>query len=150
MDTTLDQPLQPNPFPTLSAIEMLQTLGASGASGVLNLEPSGLRIYLRQGRIEAVGGTKPLGEVLLRMGVVDGDKLEGFQPRQFYPLGQALVDQGKIEIYDLWFALSEQVREGIGRLLRLPQQSYVFLPRDPLPGPNADISVAEALAEAKG
>lgn len=150
MDTLLDQPSPQRGFPSPSAVEMLKSLGASGATGMLSLEPSGLRVYLRAGRIEAVGGTRPLGEVLLKMGVIDAGRLEGFQPPRFAPLGQALVDQGRIEIYDLWFALSEQVREGVQRLLRLPEQRYVFLPRDPVPGPHADLSVEEALLEARG
>lgn len=127
--------------------DIILALSRRHVTGVLNLEPSGLRFFIHDGYLDAVSGVEPLGHVLLHMGLLEAHKLRDFRPEEPTPLGLSLVKQGKIELYDLWLALSNQARIGIGRMLRLKNQSFTFVAHQPLPGPSARLDIPEILLE---
>lgn len=130
---------------TIPITDILLALGRSKARGVLHLEPSGLRFYVRDGYIDAVEGVEPLGSLLLRMGLVKLRDLEGLE--LWEPIGLTLLQQGKLELYDLWQALEQQARMGLAKLPGLGAQTYVFFPHEPSPGPAANLAIQKTLLE---
>lgn len=128
--------------------DVLLALSRRQVTGMLSLHPSGIKIYLHHGYLDAVAGAEPLGHVLLHMGLLEAEKLSDFHAVSSVPLGLTLVKQGKLELYDLWRALVNQARIGIGRTLNLKHQSFTFSECEALPSPAARLDIAETLVEA--
>lgn len=139
------EPLLKGETATIPITDILLALGRSGVRGVLHLEPSGLRFYVRDGYVDAVEGVEPLGSLLLRMGLVKLRDLEGLE--LWEPIGLTLLQKGKLELYDLWQALERQARMGLAKLPGLSAQTYIFFPHPPLAGPVANLAIQQTLLE---
>jgi len=140
------QPLLRGETSTIPLADVLLALARSQAVGVLHLEPSGLRLHLRQGYLDAIEGIEPLGSVLVRMGMVERKIMKNLEP--YEPIGQTLLRLGKLDMYSLRLALDQQARRGLAKMLKLPLQNYVFFPHEPLPQPTANLCIPKALLEA--
>ncbi|AEV15079.1 hypothetical protein TCCBUS3UF1_290 [Thermus sp. CCB_US3_UF1] len=131
-------------FP-LSAV--LQTLAKTRSTGTLWIQPVAAGLHLREGRLQAVSGLLPLGDILLARGQLEEEDLAEALKRRVRPLGQALLQQG-LGAEALREALSLQVHLGIAFLLHyLPGQAFHFRPTPPLPPPEADLEITPLLLE---
>lgn len=130
------------PFP-----EALAYLLNARVTGRLTLHPSGVTLHLNAGKVDAVQGVRPLGELLLEQGLVGEDDLTAALMAG-EPLGQALLRARKITAVALRAALRQQVRVALPLVLTEVPERYAFTPGQPLPVPAAGVPGGEVLAEA--
>lgn len=131
----------------LSIQSVLIRLAGEKATGVLVLSPSGARIHLRTGLMEALEGVESLGETLVRLGMVNPSGLVRINSHSS-DLHRRLLLEGLLSAEGLVEALRQQIRFGLSYLLRLQNQRYAFYRHPPLPSPTAALPVAQALLEA--
>ncbi|HHN73900.1 MAG TPA: DUF4388 domain-containing protein [Acidobacteria bacterium] len=127
----------------ISLAEVLQILGATRRSGLLQVEqedpPERGEIEMEDGRIVRASRSpvpEPLGAVLLRRRAVDPQVLGQALERQaavapWKPLGTVLLEMGALEPGDLAESLAEQIEEAVAVILSW--RSGVFRFRTPAP-----------------
>ncbi|GAB5602825.1 hypothetical protein FJNA_13500 [Thermus sp. FJN-A] len=123
---------------------ILATLGRVRATGRLHIVPLDVELHLREGRLQAVSGLLPLGDLLLR-GELSEKALASALASGVRPLGQALLRQG-LEPEALRRLLLVQAQMGVALLLQhLQGQAFAFYPGPPLPEPGADLELGPLL-----
>lgn len=101
----------------LSIQSVLIRLAGEKATGVLVLSPSGARIHLRTGLMEALEGVESLAETLVRLGMVNPSGLVRINPHSS-DLHRRLLLEGLLSAEGLVEALRQQIRFGLSYLLR--------------------------------
>lgn len=124
---------------------VLATLSRVRASGRLQILPLDVALHLREGRLQAVSGLLPLGELCLVHEALSEEEIAEALKSGVQPLGQALLQRGlpRERLRDL---LATQAQMGIALLLQhLSGQRFVFVPAPPLPPPDADLELGPIL-----
>lgn len=117
--------------------KLLAHMGEQNMSGCVLLAPTGTQLHVLNGKLSAVEGFEPLGQILLSNGTINEDMLsEALRENQL--LGQSLLTQGILSETLLQEALQAQARIGLSYVLRVPPASYTLYEPFPLP----DLSAA--------
>jgi hypothetical protein len=117
----------------LSVPEILQQLGAAGATGILTLVAGGARkaVYLKDGKIVFASSNLPndrLGEILLREGKITVEEYDtsikaiSRGKRQ----GKALIEMGALSPKDLWEGVQFQVKEIVYSIFNWDEGTFHF------------------------
>lgn len=111
----------------------------------MQISSLGMTLHFQEGRIEAVSGFRPLGEVLVQQGLVSADTVQQAL-RGTQSLGQSLLRNRIISSLQLRSALRQQVRDSIDYLFDNPPEHYELEAAQPLPLPTANIDGQEILS----
>lgn len=128
--------------------EMLSYLVNHKLSQVVTVRALGrsVALYVREGRLEAASGHRPLGEILVQHHSVDPAEIaQALASAQH--LGQYFLGRRRITGLQLRTALRQQVRETLDHLLTQTDLPYELAPAQVLPSPTASIEGAEFLAQ---
>jgi uncharacterized protein DUF4388 len=117
----------------LSVPEILQQLGALGATGILTLVAGGARkaVYVKDGKIVFASSNLPndrLGEILLREGKITVEEYDtsikaiSRGKRQ----GKALIEMGALSPKDLWEGVQFQVKEIVYSIFNWDEGTFHF------------------------
>lgn len=126
---------------------VLQALGKTRATGILYVLPIGVSVHFRDGRIQAVAGMVPLGDLLIVQGHVAEEEVVKALDSGPAPLGQALLAQG-LDPGVLKESLTAQAKLSLALLLHhATGQGFSFATGKPLPSPEAGLEVSPLLLE---
>lgn len=116
--------------------ELLSVLARRGHTGRLAIAAGhdDTQIYLDSGKISLISSNRRelrLGRVLVRLGAIDEASLDSavrdqYQADKGRPLGQILIESGRITPDDLRRAAEEQCVESLARVIVAPHGSFVF------------------------
>lgn len=123
--------------PALSLPEVLQFLGMGKMTGVLTVSQGAYSatLTLRQGKLinsSSVGRPRRLGQMLVSRGLVERADVEDAAAQQraggpgSTPLGQILVQRGKISVEQLRQSIRLQLEEEIWELFNLVEGQFKF------------------------
>lgn len=113
----------------------------------IRISSLGVTMHLQDGRIEAVTGFRPLGEVLVENNLVStGDIKQALNKSKGQNLGQTLLRERLVSSVHLRAALRQQVRESLDYLLSNPPEHYELEPAVTLPLPTASVGAQEVLS----
>lgn len=105
--------------------------------------PQGITLHLHAGRVRAVQGHIPLGQLLLRESECSEETLQKALDMPGF-LGQNLLDLG-LKARHLRQALRAQAQEALMALRLAPPQSYMMRLSSPLPPPGAGLERGEVM-----
>lgn len=128
---------------------VLINLARNRIGGTLIISPSGAKLHLRAGMLEAVEGAEPLGMLLVQREIMSEETLIAAL-KHGVPLGQWVLKAKLLTEQGLRDMLRLQARMGLSYLLKYPGQSYALYPEEPLPQPTANLPLTQAMIEAVG
>jgi len=144
-------------FSVMEQTDLLQWLGNAKKTGVLRVtrESTVHRIYFKDGVIVASSSNEPrllLGQFLIGHGRLDEGSLQEFmrlQERTGQPLGQLLVEAGKISEPELLRLVTAKAEEVVFGLFEWPQGDFRFEAEasPPKDGASVELNVHELLLE---
>lgn len=129
-------------FTARDILTALQKPLFEGWTGRITVFPARCKIHVQYGRISAIEGHLPLGQLLVGRGHISETQLAQALSCKG-PLGRTLVQDGLISEAQLADLLSLQVQQALDDLRRHPPTFYSFRPREALPGPHAHLTLAD-------
>ncbi len=133
--------------------DLIAFLGQSRWTGQIRvLSASGERsVSLKDGEVRGATSDDPadrLGEVIVRLGYLDKDKLEKvLEDTPPSKVGRALVERGVLQAHDLWKCLTEQVSEIFHAIVLCREGAFLLLDQPPDEKSNLSLSLQSLLMD---